>query len=93
MAWDYFKKTFVGIIDKHAPTGKSRVRGRDNPWFNDSLATAIRERNEAWVKAKRSNHDKCWLSYRVLRNKCTALIKSAKSEYDLHLINENLSDP
>jgi hypothetical protein len=56
----------------------------------DSIATAIRERNEAWIKAKRNNNDKCWLNYRVLRNKCTRLIKTTKSEYYLNLINENL---
>ena len=78
LAWDYFKKAFLAIIDKHAPTIRYRVRGRDNPWFNDSIATAIRERNEAWIKAKRNNTDKCWLNYRVLRNKCTRLIKLQK---------------
>lgn len=93
LAWNYFKKTFLAIVDKHAPIRRYRVRGRDNPWFNDSIATAVREWNEAWIKAKRNNNDKCWLNYRVLRNKCTRLIKSTKSEYYLNLINENLNDP
>lgn len=93
IAWDYFKKTFLAIIDKHAPFRRYRVRGRDNPWFNDCIATAIRERNEAWVKAKKHNSDACWLNYRVLRNKCTRLIKSTKNEHYLNLMKENLNDP
>ena len=67
LAWDYFKKTFLAIVDEHTPIRRYRVRGRDTPWFNDSMAiraiyiyiiiiiTAIRERNEASVKAKRNN--------------------------------------
>lgn len=78
LAGNYFKKTFLSIIDKHAPLRRYRARGRDNPWFNDSIATAIRERNEAWTKAKRNMDDNSWLDYRVLRNKCRRLIKKYK---------------
>ena len=35
LAWDYFKKTFLAIIDEHAPIRRYKGRGRDNPWFND----------------------------------------------------------
>lgn len=79
LAWNYFKKTFLAIVEKHAPIRRYRVRGRDNLWFNDSIATAIREQNKAWIKAKVNNNDKFWVNYRALRNKCTRLIKSTKS--------------
>jgi len=52
LAWSYFKKTLFAIIDKHVPIRRYKVRGRDNLWFNDYIATAIRERSEAWIKAK-----------------------------------------
>lgn len=84
IAWGYFKKTFLGLIDKHAPFRRYRVRGRDNPWFNDSIADAIRKRNEAWVEAKKHNSDECWLNYRRLRNTCTRLIKCTKNEHYLN---------
>lgn len=91
IAWDYFKKTFLALIDKHAPLRRYRVRGRDNPWFNECIATAIRKRKEAWVEAKKHNSDACWLNYRVLRNKCTRLIKSTKNEHYLNLLQTNLN--
>jgi len=52
LAWSYFKKTLFAIIDKHVPIRRYKVRGRDNLWFNDYIATAIRERSEAWIKVK-----------------------------------------
>lgn len=63
LARDYVKETFVGIIDKYTLL-EDKVRGRDKPWFNDSLATAIEGQIEAWVKAKRNSNDKCLLNYR-----------------------------
>lgn len=50
-------KFFILLINKHAPFRRYRVRGMDNPWFNDCIATAIRNRNEVWVEAKKSNSE------------------------------------
>uniref|UniRef100_A0A0E9XRT2 Uncharacterized protein n=1 Tax=Anguilla anguilla TaxID=7936 RepID=A0A0E9XRT2_ANGAN len=93
LAWNYFKTTFLALINKHAPLRRFRVSGKDNPWFNETISSSIRERDKAWAKAKRSNDASDWVQYRALRNKCTKLIKNTKSDYYLHLINENLNDP
>lgn len=42
-AWNFFKTTFLSLINKHAPMRKIRVSGKDNPWFNDDIAEIIRE--------------------------------------------------
>lgn len=34
LAWNYFKTTFLALINKHAPLRRFRVGGKDNPWFN-----------------------------------------------------------
>jgi len=66
LAWDYFKKVFLTICDKHAPCKRYRISGKDNPWFSDTLSTLIRQRNAAWAKAKKSNDLLDWSYYRAL---------------------------
>lgn len=95
LAWNFFKSTFVALINKHAPIRRLGVKGRDNPWFDESIAILIKQRDNAWAKAKRdkNKNPRLWDVYRALRNKCTRLIKNAKSEYYLNLLNQNLNDP
>lgn len=93
LAWSVFADLLTSIIDKHAPYKRYRVKGRDNPWFTDELAKLIHERNYYWAKARKSNLDAHWTTFRRLRNKCTALVKKAKSSYYLALTAENLNNP
>ena len=91
--WECFKTTFIQFIDKHAPLRRYRVCGKDNPWFNENIANLIRQVDSAWTKAKRCNDPGSWNNYRALRNKCTKLVKAAKSDHYLNILNENLNDP
>lgn len=92
LAWDYFKSTIISICDKHIPIKRFRISGKDNPWFNNTVSTNLKQRNATWAKAKKSNNSLDWTTYRALRNKCTKLIKSAKRDYYLHATNENLNN-
>jgi hypothetical protein len=60
LAWNYFQTNFLTLINKHAPIRRLRVRGKDNPWFNKSISSSIRERNVVWAKAKRTNNASDW---------------------------------
>ena len=42
-AWSFFLDLLMPIIDKHAPVKKYVVKGRDNPWFSESLTTFMKE--------------------------------------------------
>ena len=75
LTWNYFKPTFWALINKHAPMRRLRVSGKDSPWFNESLSSSARERDNTCAKAKRMNDPRDWVHYRALRNKCTKLIK------------------
>ena len=93
LSWSYFVDLLMSIIDKHAPYKRYRVKGRENPWCSDELASLIRERNYYWAKARKSNVEAHWTTFRCLRNKCTALVKKAKSNYYLALTDKNLNNP
>ena len=43
----------------------------------------IRERNKAWSLARHSGEDSNWIVFRQLRNRCTTMVRKAKSEYIL----------
>lgn len=77
LAWNHFKTTFLSLIDNHAALSRLRVSGKDNPWFNDTIATSIRKRDNAWTKSKRTNDAKHWVDYRHWET-CTSLRKMEK---------------
>lgn len=93
LAWTLFKENFEKIVNKHAPWTKHRVKGRENPWFSPELSDIIHQRNVAWAKARNGDSATDWSIFRQLRNKCTSLIKKAKSEYYLSVTSENLNNP
>lgn len=90
---EYFYEGFISIVDKHAPFQRLRVKGRDNAWFTPELANLLQQTNQAWAKARQSGTDLDRLSFRQLRNRCTFLIKKAKSDFYLAATTENLTIP
>lgn len=93
LAWSFFKENVLKIVNKHSPMRNFRVKGRENPWFSPELSDTIHKRNLAWAKARKSDSATDWSVFRHLRNKCTSLIKKAKSEYYLSVTTENLNNP
>src|SRR4029434_2510233 len=65
----YFKPTFWALINKHAPMRRLRVSGKDSPWFNESLSSSARERDNTCAKAKKKNDPRDWAHYRQLDTK------------------------
>ena len=93
LAWKFFYDGFLSIVNKHAPLRKFRVKGRNNPWFSPDLNNLLIERNLAWARARQSQKEADWLSFRQLRNKCTSFIKRTKSEFYLSETTKNLNNP
>ena len=44
------KKSFLEIVDKHAPLRKARVRGRGSPWIPSELKKQMHERDILKIK-------------------------------------------
>ncbi|KAL7865358.1 hypothetical protein SRHO_G00106050 [Serrasalmus rhombeus] len=85
-ALNHFSKTFLTVVNKHAPFKKSRIRDRSSPWFTGEVSSLFKARNKAWSTARRSGERDHWLTFRQLRNKCTSAVRKAKSEYYCSLI-------
>ena len=50
-------------------------------------------RDQSLRKARRSNREVDWSTYKRLRNYCTNAIRSAKGDYHKQLMNENINNP
>ena len=80
-AWNKFKSFITAVVDKHAPLMEQSVRGRDCPWLTSEIKQKIRERDYYLRKARRSNTENDWSTYRRLRNSVTSAIKNSKANY------------
>ena len=93
LAWNFFHMEFLKLINKHAPLRTFRIKGRKNRWFSTEIGNLLKERDIAWAKARKTKVEVDSIIFRQLRNKCTSLIKKAKSEFYLSETTKNLNDP
>ncbi|CAB1336960.1 unnamed protein product, partial [Coregonus sp. 'balchen'] len=70
-----------GIVNKHAPIKKMRIKNRFIPWFDSDLAELLHLKNSIWQNAQHTLTQADWLSFRQMRNKCTQAIRKAKASY------------
>ena len=84
---------FLSTASNHAPLIEKRSRGIDCPWMNRKIKKTIRERDHCLIKARRTNADEHWATYRHLRNLVTRQIRDSKSKYNRRMLEENNNDP
>ena len=91
--WLNFKSAFISVVDRHAPVINKRVRGIDCPSLNGEIKKVMHERDKQSKIARKTNSAADWEKYKTLRNRVTALVKSAKGSYNRKLIEDNSGDP
>ena len=92
-AWSLMKTTLLTVFDRHAPLVTKRVKGRVCPWMNSDITDAMKERDKVLRKARKSKNTSDWTLYKRLRNRCTEMIRSAKSMFHKTLLCENAKNP
>ena len=60
LALDCFLKSFISVLDRHAPFKMMRVKNRSNPWFTTELSSLLSVRNKAWALAKQTKMYQTW---------------------------------
>ena len=81
MAWVKFKTLFLSAINSVAPARSVRIRQRSQPWFNSEVFEAIRARDKAMSKHKRTGDPADFSQYKACRNKAQLIIKESKITY------------
>ncbi len=90
--WTTWKSFFFAILDKHAPQQIRRIRTDSDPWVNDTILTAMQERNDKHEQTCRFNmyvflflySDRYILYYiTILQVAHTQMIKAYPAPYGL----------
>ena len=78
-AW---KSLYNQILSNHVKERKVKVKTESNPWMNSEIRKQMNHRYKLLVLAQKTNKGSLqWTIYKQARNKCTALLRKAKSDY------------
>ena len=74
---------FLGVLNKHAPEKRRRVRNRQPPvWLTEEIKTTMKLRNEA-------KKEKDIPQFKRLRNKVKYLVREAKKQFVKNTVEKN----
>lgn len=83
--FDIWIKSFLSVLDKHAPIKSKRVKRETQPdWYNEDIKTASSKR-DMFHKLKN------WSQYKYWRNKTNKLIQNSKKDFFSNAVQDNKS--
>jgi hypothetical protein len=85
-----FNSFIVTLFERHVWLKKSKPVNKVNPWFNEAIKRAMRERNICYAvwKSRKTDGDRARL--KLVRRKATRLVGNAKRSYMAKLLNPSL---
>ena len=92
-AWEIFKGLLISVIHKHAPLTKKKVQGRNLPCLTNEIKSKMNKRDYWLRKARKSQNENDWSTYRRLRNAVTRTIRYSKATYTRSVFQENIKSP
>ena len=90
--WNKFKKCFLEVCNRHAPTQTRRLKDRNNPWVTPQIQKLMYERDYVKDKAVKLNDLTLWNRYTCLRNKVTQMIRDNKRNYTANKVDQQKND-
>ena len=85
-------KTFVNVLDKHAPLKKKYLRTNHPNFVIKQLRKAIMKRSHLRNDFPKDRNDDSQSVYRKQRNLCVTLLRKAKKQYFSNLEPELIID-
>ena len=92
-ACESLQNILMQCIDKHVPCITKKVKGRSCPWLTSDVKREMNVRDQFLRKARRTNREVDWSSYKCQRNRVTGLVKKCKSNYYRQLLNDSAGSP
>ena len=92
-AWCFLKSILVETLDRHAPYISKRVKGRSCPWLDANIKSEMNSRDKLLRKARKSNKEVDWSTYKRKRNFVKNAINRSKKMHYNNLLNESASKP
>lgn len=91
-SWGIFKSMFLEVIDKVAPFKETRIKQRSEPWVNDDILEAIRDRNKKFKHFRMKGDEHSWAEFKRARNEVNRLVINTKKIYFKEKIQEHRND-
>lgn len=91
--WCCWKMMFLGVINKHAPLKKKRIRNKKSPWLNAGIKRSMIERDKLKSTAIRTNFSEDWSNYKKAKNRVNNKIKETKTQYYKEHFRSNSGKP
>ena len=88
-ASSFLKDVLDFFINKHAPMIRKKVKGRLVPWLTPEVKREMNTRDKLLRKARHTNREIDWSSYKRQRNRVTNLVKKYKNRYYQDLLKDN----
>ena len=92
-AWQNLREILHYYVNKHAPLVSKKVKGRLSPWITNDVKSEMNLRDRLLRKARRTNLEADWSSYKRQRNRVTSLVKKCKNNYHKDLLKESANTP
>ena len=92
-AWSQFKSIFLGVLDVVAPSKEIRIKQSTEPWLSSEILDLIRNRDRCLNKYRKSKNQESCDKYLFFRNQVNYKKNKAKSNYYVHIVNENQNKP
>ena len=77
----YFEKTYLDVLDKHAPMKKKRIRANQVPYMTKALRKAIMTRSMLENRFHKYKTDDSQRAFKRQRNYCNRLYKKERKKY------------
>ena len=90
-SWNSIKTMVLQLIDKHVPY-KNTKQKTSLPWVITEIKRNMRKRDRLFLKARTSNANTDWNTYRSFRNSVVKLIKTSNINYIKNVIGKNLHE-
>ena len=88
-AAEYLSSKLKDTFDRHAPLIEKRIKDKPCEWLDDTIKKEMNKRDKLQRKARGSKSNARWAEYKRQKNRCTNLIRRAKSTYYRDALNEH----
>ena len=88
--WKIWKSFYLGVLDRHAPFRRVRIRGNSIPWVTSDIEKLMRLRDYHKKRAVKFNSQFHWDKFKETRNKLNSCLRTTKRNYFCNEINDSV---
>jgi hypothetical protein len=91
-SWIHFKVKLLKLVNRHIP--KVKIKNKNAPpWIDSDVVAASKNKEKAFLKAKKRQNSALWDRYKTLRNNLKNVVKQKYIEYIENLTSKLGSEP